>query len=942
MAPGVVGRTAEVAMLQRATDSLHRAEAVVLVGEAGIGKSAVLHASVAVERLCLGRCLPPVSAALAPIATIVADLLGRGANPSHPALGAYAGALRTLVPSSAHESDLLRDGAHPVVMGDALLRLWTTIPVPQRPVLAIEDIHWADQESVAVIHRMIERASAVGVALIVTSRPKGEGLAGLRRLVSDRIATELVLKELEPAAVKDMAAACLGVGVDELPDTLSDHLAAAGGVPLHVEAVLGDLSATGLLRKDDERWHLDAPREVPATIERLAVGRLLALSTEHRQVIELASLMVGRIDVDLVATAAASTSRLATEALRAATRQGLTEVDRRTGQFWFRHELFREAVFGTLVASERRQHATALLAALGPRTTPSTVDDLALIAALTTWAHGPQQAAADYLSLAQLHLDHSAPLSAGAAAETALRTGSPSVRTEARALLVEASALAGNVDTALDHAARLHTEIDAGTAILTADRFGRVTEAVIRAFTQRGDWVRADELLHDIAADPPPSTVALASLVALEVGHFEEAGARARNVLDQGAAGAAACQAMEVLGRLARRSDLDVAHGWFARAEAVAHGDGLHLWRARALHELATISQLRSLDVVAHYQARQAAIDAGAPGLVSAIDFHIAALHGVRFEGDQALEAGRRLLGDVRALGAIGQEAWAWILIGQAHAVSGHRVRAEAAGAEAIALASDNPEIIGTAVGICHGLPLLLEDDADAASERLRRSVEELRRLPAIGAIPPWYLWPVLATVRDLEGDGGVAARRETQSADLRIAPGPDALWHLAQAVALGRDGDRSGSQEHAAAAAERFLAVPGFAGWRHLGHRWVAEDATAAGWGEPDRWMLEAESFFAERGFFHLATRCRGLARNAGAPQRRRRGATTVPEHLRILGVTGREIDVLRLVAEGLTNAEIADRLVLSPRTVKGYVEQLLAKTGATNRTQVAQHLLP
>ncbi len=914
-----------------------------LVGEAGIGKSAVLHASVATEQLCLGRCLPPVSAALASIATIVADLLARGANPSHPALGAYAGALRRLVPSTANESDLLRDGAHPVVMGDALLRLWATIPVPQRPVLAIEDIHWADQESVAVIHRIIERASAVGVALIVTSRPEGEGLAGLRRLVSDRIATELVLQALEPAVVRDMAAACLGVGVEELPDTLSSHLAATGGVPLHVEAVLGDLAATGALRKDDEQWQLDASREVPATIEHLAVGRLLALSTQHRAVIELASLMVGRIDVDLLATAASTTPRRTSEALQAATVPGLIEVDRRTGQFWFRHELFREAVFGTLVESERRQHATAFLAALGPRTTPPNVDDLALIAALTTWAHGPEQAATDYLSLAQLHLDHSAPLSAAAAAETAWRTGSPSVRTEAWAVLVESSALAGNVDTALDHAARLRTEIDAGTAILTADRVGLVTEAVIRAFAQKGDWARANELLHDTAADPPLSTVALASLVALELGQFEEAGARARQVLDQAAGGTAACQAMEVLGRLARRSDLDCAHGWFARAEAVAHADGLHLWRARALHELATISQLRSLDVAAHYRARQAAIDAGAPGLVSAIDFHIAALHGVRFEADQALEAGRRLLGDVRALGAIGQEAWAWILIGQAHAVAGHRVQAEAAGAEAISLASDNPEIVGMAVGLCHGLPLLLEDDADSASERLLRSVDEMRRLPAIGPVPPWYLWPVLATVRDLEGDGGVAARQETEGADLRIAPGPDALWHLAQAVALGRDGNRSGAQEQAAAAEERFRVVPGFAGWRHLGHRWVAEDATAAGWGEPERWMVEAESFFAERGFDRLAARCRGLARKAGAPQRRRRtGATTIPEHLRMLGVTGREVDVLRLVAEGLTNAEIADRLVLSPRTVKGYVEQLLAKTGTTNRTQVAQHLLP
>jgi len=42
----------------------------------------------------------------------------------------------------------------------------------------------------------------------------------------------------------------------------------------------------------------------------------------------------------------------------------------------------------------------------------------------------------------------------------------------------------------------------------------------------------------------------------------------------------------------------------------------------------------------------------------------------------------------------------------------------------------------------------------------------------------------------------------------------------------------------------------------------------------------------------------------------------------------------VLRLVADGLTNKQIADRLYLSPRTVEKHVESLLRKTGAHSRT--------
>jgi len=45
----------------------------------------------------------------------------------------------------------------------------------------------------------------------------------------------------------------------------------------------------------------------------------------------------------------------------------------------------------------------------------------------------------------------------------------------------------------------------------------------------------------------------------------------------------------------------------------------------------------------------------------------------------------------------------------------------------------------------------------------------------------------------------------------------------------------------------------------------------------------------------------------------------------------------VLTLVAAGMTNPQIADRLYISPRTVKGHLETLLRKTGSTGRTQLA-----
>jgi DNA-binding NarL/FixJ family response regulator len=53
--------------------------------------------------------------------------------------------------------------------------------------------------------------------------------------------------------------------------------------------------------------------------------------------------------------------------------------------------------------------------------------------------------------------------------------------------------------------------------------------------------------------------------------------------------------------------------------------------------------------------------------------------------------------------------------------------------------------------------------------------------------------------------------------------------------------------------------------------------------------------------------------------------------------GLTAREVEVLQLLASGLSNQEIADQLVLSVRTVQRHVENIYAKTGARGRAAAA-----
>jgi DNA-binding NarL/FixJ family response regulator len=97
---------------------------------------------------------------------------------------------------------------------------------------------------------------------------------------------------------------------------------------------------------------------------------------------------------------------------------------------------------------------------------------------------------------------------------------------------------------------------------------------------------------------------------------------------------------------------------------------------------------------------------------------------------------------------------------------------------------------------------------------------------------------------------------------------------------------------------------------------------------------------YFADRGDDQVAAACRNLLREAGAPvPRRRAGEQQLPGRLQALGVTEREAEVLRLAALGLGNREIAERMVLSPRTVEKHVEHVLAKTGQ-RRDQLATYL--
>ena len=103
----------------------------------------------------------------------------------------------------------------------------------------------------------------------------------------------------------------------------------------------------------------------------------------------------------------------------------------------------------------------------------------------------------------------------------------------------------------------------------------------------------------------------------------------------------------------------------------------------------------------------------------------------------------------------------------------------------------------------------------------------------------------------------------------------------------------------------------------------------------DDERSLVEALEIARDLGAAPLTKRVAGRLRELGlhVPPGPRESTRTNPA-----GLTARQLEVLALLVDGLTNAEIADRLVVSPRTAEHHVAAVLTKLGATSRRDAAR----
>jgi len=902
--PIFVGREAELGALRaRLEDALGgRGSFAMVRGEAGLGKSRLcreLIDGVQGPLVTVGRAVPSgASAPYRPLAEAVLRAVRVRGTPANEAeLAPWLPALETMVPLPGLKPAGQRSpGESPALRGEAMLSLLRWLGAGRGLLVVLEDLHWADPDTLDVVEYLADNLGDEAVLCVGTLRsapptPASE-LAG--RLGSRGSAPLIDLGALDDAAVDAIVLATA-------PGTAGDDLArirrSAEGVPFMVEELLG---APGV------------PRSFAETVR----ARVELLGPAQADVLVTAALLGRGIDWKLLDAAAGQPAGAVAQALEAGVGHGLLVSD--AGEVRFRHALTRDALIATALPPRRAGLAARALAAV-EAAHPELPGSWAGVAAELAVQSGAGPRAGELLAAAGVRALAQGALST--AAETLDRAAGllpeGPERAAARARRVEVLALAGHVDEAM---AAGEAAIGELTALGQPDQLAGVHLHLAQAAIAAARWpvaaghvAQARALLAGAASGGGPARAAvLEAEIRYAADDIKGAVELAEGVLaDPGATAEARCHACELLGRSVRLGDLGRARAAFERGLGIATEAGLGVWRLRALHELATIELLDQAGRGRLAEARRSAEALGALSTAATLDIQLAALAHLLFELDEGARYARDALALGERLGLDRIRVMALWFLAENHALRRDRRESERLLTLARAAAPGDPEIEGMMWAGARAMTALLEDDRAGAVDALGRGMAILPQQPQS---PGHYrgMWPLLLAA---EGDPRAAAAL-AQARELGIDVNRINRGLLGTAEAILRGGPAAAALADTARADLARYPV-----WRELALMLCAEAARRDGWGEPGRWLAEAADGFERHGLTALAARCRA------APGRRWAD----------LGITTREAEVLGLVADGLANKEIAARLYLSVRTVEKHVESILRKTGCASRTQLA-----
>lgn len=939
----MIGRTSALEEICSNLDAaLHGAggSSIFVLGEAGVGKSRLAQEAIAEARrrqlsVLTGRAVEFArQVAFRPFTQALLSYFRDSGPLDLPELAPFRPILGRLVPEWRDPGATGIDDST-VLLAEAIVRLLRSVGRSRGCLLVLEDLHWADIETISIVEYLADSVGTEPIVFLCTLRPEpSPGFSLMQTLAGSRRASVIELERLGTDDVAAMAQSCLGVA--EVPGpTMSLLFEYAEGLPFLVEELLTSLGAGSPERNASGAENRPRDPEVPFTFAG-TVKKRLELIEGAGDTVAAAAVLGKRFDWALLPAVTGRPPDLVLDDLSRAVDCQLLTTHPYSG-FEFRHALTRVAVLGQLLPPQRAGLCRRALQAL-EETHPGLPGELCeLAASLAEASEDPLRAAELLLEAGARARERGALATAEATLDHAASLGGGDSSLQARIddALVEVLSLAGKTDRAFEVGRRLNG------LLLPPPQRAMFHVRLARAAVAASRWELADGELHTVRAiaekisDEALRAMAdsIGSHVALGQDRFQEAMTLAREALS--IAGDAqlpdiACEALLTIGRCARTWDLERAEAAFEQARMVADRNGLPLWGLRALLELCIVDLYAGRPRDRLLTVREQAAASGALALVATVDFMLGAWFRDHSAPDESLQAANRSAEAARRFHLHALLGMALAVQAVAYALRGERDAMEAKISEAMAAAPGDPEV----AALCwegRATLSLLDENVGRAETELETEMEYLRSCPKL-PLPGRGLWALLRMVRENNGDAALAELRSS---------GVTAVHHInrsyaefAEAVSLGRRSLRS-EAEAAFEAADRTMA--GFVWMRQHARRLVAEAALVDGWGEPVVWLREALAFFEESGHERIASTCRRLLARSGAPVPRRRGSDeSVPFSLRGIGVTDREMEVVKLLGEGLTNRQIAERLYLSPRTVERHIANLTVKSKLRTRAEL------
>ncbi len=901
----MIGRESELRRLARLASSREPAVAII-AGEPGIGKTRLVHellATLPAETVVLVGQAEPGS--LSRPYEVLLDAIDGRPEVDEEQLAALEDARRSPVERLHTGLAVVAD-----LIGDS------------PAVIVFEDLHWADSESAALFERIADQHGPR--LLIGTYRPDEvttrQPVAGLLARMERRHAvTHVRLDRLTPAQTAAMLAAATGAPASLRAATALHHR--TGGNPFFLEELLRALPGY------DAEALVEQP--LPWSLADVLRGQVEDLEPVSHRVIEAAAVLGHRIPFDLLADVTGTGEEELIAVLRDLVSRGVL-VESGDDEFAFRHALLREAIADQMLARQRRRlHEAALDALLrGGSSDPAMVahhargagryDDMIDATRRGTALYLSIGSAYQALQLAEMGLDE-------APDDTELLNGA-----------ARAAWLAGLLDDALrygrkwrdlaatstDRAESLYLLVRVSWEARLWDEMGALTEDIetlIAELPPGADQARAMTAIAQSSylRDDPEAAVLWADRALALADEFDLPSIRLAALLEKGATLSErpqrAAEGREILSALV--TEAEKAGEWVLAAHALnslvqgeppsspaEHAETLERMRVDAER-----AGFESLAVATYFQGR-ARLAWRAGDLPAAI---------------ATLEEGRDQDRGLRRRGR-----WAdyhGVFLAGAYLEAGELDRAEQVIAD-LATVPNNPPpttIPGLAFHLAcrrHDLPR-----AEALLDELLRALAE----------EDWRSGDRAHDLISAALEGGLPLPRlDRMAAELLDADVWDAFRTLVDAQLAEAHGRHAEALAAYLTITEAHILGPAIRGTVRVGAArcLLAADRRA----EAAAHVEAAGPLLAEWRGWRVAQLDQVRARLGMAP------ADAPPAVTGPAALTPREREVAVLIGDGLTNAELARRLYISPKTAAVHVSNILRKLGVASRTEVLDLIRP